>query len=182
MRYGISERDYNELLRLQAGLCAICAERPARHVDHCHETGEVRGLLCFACNAGLGNLSDDLLLLEAAVDYLASAAPVVPLTGQRRRRPAGESLTRSQYRRRDRYGIEPEDYDALHAAQGGLCALCDERPAEHVDHDHESGRVRGLLCLHCNTGLGNFRDRADLIDRAITYLTDISLDDGWRVA
>ncbi|CAA9348624.1 MAG: hypothetical protein AVDCRST_MAG16-2207 [uncultured Frankineae bacterium] len=74
------------------------------------------------------------------------------------------------YHLKRRYGITVEDYDRMLAEQGGLCALCQERPAEHVDHDHVTGRVRGLLCFCCNQGLGNFRDRADVLRLAIGYL------------
>ena len=62
------------------------------------------------------------------------------------------------------------------AEQGGLCAICREAPAEHVDHDHATGRVRGMLCFNCNGALGQFRDRTDLMLRAIGYLRR----DAWR--
>ncbi|MBE7189396.1 endonuclease VII domain-containing protein, partial [Jatrophihabitans endophyticus] len=55
--------------------------------------------------------------------------------------------------------------------QNGVCAICLEAPAAHVDHDHETGRVRGLLCFNCNGALGQFRDRPDLMSRAAIYLT-----------
>ncbi len=74
------------------------------------------------------------------------------------------------YHLKHRYGITVEDPDRMFAEQGGLCALCQERPAQHVDHDHLGGRVRGLLCFCCNQGLGNFRDRADVLRLAIDYL------------
>jgi hypothetical protein len=74
------------------------------------------------------------------------------------------------YHLRRRYGITAADADAMSAAQGGRCALCRERPAEHVDHDHLTGQVRGMLCFCCNQGLGNFRDRADVLQAAIGYL------------
>ena len=51
-----------------------------------------------------------------------------------------------------------------------MCALCQERPAQHVDHDHLTERVRGLLCSCCNQGLGYLRDRADVLRAAIGYL------------
>lgn len=69
-----------------------------------------------------------------------------------------------------RYGITAAQADALFAAQDGLCAICRERPAEHVDHDHASGKVRALLCFNCNGGLGQFRDRPDLLRAAADYL------------
>jgi hypothetical protein len=55
-------------------------------------------------------------------------------------------------------------------AQGGLCALCKTNPATQVDHDHKTGRVRGILCLHCNAGMGAFHDDPAIIERAIRYL------------
>lgn len=58
----------------------------------------------------------------------------------------------------------------MFAAQGGVCAICREAKAEHVDHDHSTGKVRGLLCFNCNGALGQFRDRTDLMIRAVGYL------------
>lgn len=63
-----------------------------------------------------------------------------------------------------------EDVDALVEAQGGLCAVCGLRPPAHVDHDHRTGSVRGVLCSGCNQGLGNFRDSAEALRRAADYL------------
>jgi hypothetical protein len=72
--YGITCAEYVERVAAQRGLCAICAGvNPAGHrlsVDHDHATGKVRGLLCHACNAGMGKLRDDPALLRAAADYL----------------------------------------------------------------------------------------------------------------
>jgi len=58
--------------------------------------------------------------------------------------------------RRRRYGLEPADYDRLLRAQGGGCLLCGAKPHYplYVDHHHDSGRVRGLLCARCNTAVG----------------------------
>lgn len=74
------------------------------------------------------------------------------------------------------YGLTPEGYNALLEAQDGRCAICGE-PGKvwanrnlHVDHDHESGTVRGLLCGRCNVGLGFFGDDIERLSRAITYL------------
>lgn len=74
-----------------------------------------------------------------------------------------------------RYGLTPASYEVLLNFQGGRCALChgDEPGGQgtwHVDHDHATGRVRGLLCTHCNVGLGMFRDNPDLLAAAIDYL------------
>ncbi len=73
-----------------------------------------------------------------------------------------------------RYALTEAEVAAMIAEQGGMCAICEERPAEHVDHDHETGEVRGVLCFTCNVGLGNFRDRPDLLTKAERYLREES--------
>jgi hypothetical protein len=73
--YGISLEEYNSLFDKQGGVCAICSTPPSTRrlaVDHCHDTGKVRGLLCVKCNAGIGNLNDDVEMLKAAIKYLES--------------------------------------------------------------------------------------------------------------
>jgi hypothetical protein len=77
---------------------------------------------------------------------------------------------------RHRYGIEPEAVDALVAAQDGKCALC-ERPfstlkpkQKHVDHDHKTGAIRGVLCDRCNRGLGYLQEDTQVLAKAIVYL------------
>lgn len=74
------------------------------------------------------------------------------------------------YHLRRRYGITVEHFERMFAEQGGLCAICREAPAEHVDHDHATGRVRALLCFNCNGALGQFRDRPELMLAAYAYL------------
>ncbi|MGZ6827316.1 MAG: endonuclease domain-containing protein [Mycobacteriales bacterium] len=74
------------------------------------------------------------------------------------------------YHRRYRYGMEDGQWDEMMVDQGDLCAICREAPAAHVDHDHLTGEVRGILCFNCNGGLGQFRDRVDIMLRAIDYL------------
>lgn len=70
-RYGITGAEWKELFDLQGGECAICKEHTETfHVDHCHETGKVRGLLCRACNIGLGHFRDNIVLLRQAAEYL----------------------------------------------------------------------------------------------------------------
>ena len=71
-RYGLSPEQHQELVRLAAGRCAICNQAKARlEIDHSHETGKVRGLLCGNCNRGLGLFSDDITRLQSAVAYLS---------------------------------------------------------------------------------------------------------------
>lgn len=75
-----------------------------------------------------------------------------------------------KYHLKRRYGITLDEFDALLAKQGSLCPICLKRPAAHVDHDHRTGKVRGILCEMCNGGLGQFRDDPETIERAIEYL------------
>jgi hypothetical protein len=73
-----------------------------------------------------------------------------------------------------KYGLTEEDYQKLFRKQRGRCCICQKRLGSRtaVDHDHETGFVRGLLCLRCNTGLGLFEDNIRLLAAAIVYLQD----------
>jgi hypothetical protein len=77
LRYGIDEATYDALYRRQSGKCAICISRKAKHVDHCHQTKRLRGLLCVNCNNGLGKFEDDIAVMQRAVRYLESPGPRV---------------------------------------------------------------------------------------------------------
>ncbi|MET1001827.1 MAG: endonuclease VII domain-containing protein [Acidimicrobiia bacterium] len=72
------------------------------------------------------------------------------------------------------YGLTLDQYEEMLAAQGGVCAICRQpRPEDrtlHVDHDHETGEIRGLLCFKCNNALGDFNDDHDLFQTAADYL------------
>lgn len=85
------------------------------------------------------------------------------------------SKQRKRARLKSRYGLTPSGFLGFYKEQAGLCAICGGPPGKqglHVDHDHATGRVRGLLCFDCNSGLGKFRDHVGLLLRAVTYLVD----------
>lgn len=96
------------------------------------------------------------------------------------RRPSRKSGKRNRCRRcrhlRRFYGINRADFDALCESQLGRCAICGcpresaLRGTLFVDHDHETGRVRGLLCYSCNTAIGALGDSAEGVRRALRYL------------
>ena len=72
-----------------------------------------------------------------------------------------------------KYGITVDEYERLFEEQGSKCAICgkeSERISFAVDHDHKSGRVRGILCENCNRGIGMFKDDTKLLRNAIIYL------------
>ncbi len=69
------------------------------------------------------------------------------------------------------YGLSKEDYDKLYVNQQGRCAVCRiELPVLHIDHFHEDGTIRGLLCGKCNRGIGLFDDNIELLEAVIKYL------------
>ena len=78
---------------------------------------------------------------------------------------------------REKYGITEQHYQELFVAQGGVCKICGQPERKrflNVDHDHTTGRIRGLLCRTCNWGLGHFKDDRYLLLKAIDYLGQIS--------
>jgi hypothetical protein len=88
-RFGIGVSEYADMFSAQGGVCAICSEPETMircgsavplSVDHCHETGAVRGLLCSKCNMAIGHLNDNPFLARAAADYLESAKSRAPIS------------------------------------------------------------------------------------------------------
>jgi hypothetical protein len=93
-----------------------------------------------------------------------------------RRIPRGENANRDRVLMK--YGITFFDYQVMNGNQNGRCAICDGPPNGNgkkygrlsVDHDHDTGEIRGLLCATCNSGLGLFRDEVYLLELAARYL------------
>lgn len=82
---------------------------------------------------------------------------------------------------KQRYGITYEEYESILEKQGGVCAVCkrdneqfdkvkDDVRRLHVDHDHATGKVRGILCSKCNFALGCVRDDKEILNKLIKYL------------
>lgn len=73
-----------------------------------------------------------------------------------------------------KFGLTVDEYESFVAAHLGRCAICGDEPAAsarlHLDHDHDSKAVRGMLCVRCNNGLGQFREDVELLARAVDYL------------
>ena len=68
------------------------------------------------------------------------------------------------------HGLTEAQYRDLQDQHGGRCAICSSDEPLRIDHDHKTGKVRGLLCHHCNVALGHFNDSVQLIEKAIEYL------------
>lgn len=84
------------------------------------------------------------------------------------------------YRLQYRHGITLEQYHQMLEDQDHKCAICQRYPEDnpknpwHVDHDHKTGKIRGILCHACNTALGNFKDDPETLGNALKYLTRFS--------
>lgn len=74
-------------------------------------------------------------------------------------------------RAKNRYGVTRDQVAAQLENQGGLCALCRAGGKLHIDHDHTTGRFRGLLCLQCNVALGKLGDDSAGLQRAWAYVS-----------
>lgn len=95
----------------------------------------------------------------------------------RRKYPERQQLAKRKCRLRKEYGLTIAEYDAMVAAQKGRCAICRNPPRAgsrkdklHIDHDHVTGKVRGLLCDLCNRGVGMLRDDPKIMRSAARYV------------
>jgi hypothetical protein len=91
-----------------------------------------------------------------------------------RAQPGEKAKRRQEYVKRT-YGLTLEKWNAMFEKQRGCCAICFTHSSEiktglSVDHNHETGEVRGLLCLHCNAGIGNLKEDYVVIKSAFEYL------------
>lgn len=105
---------------------------------------------------------------------------------ERRSRPSAKARKKKYDSKRDtlaetrerKYGFTSEHIQQILDSQGGVCAICGETPNPfRLDHDHITGRPRGILCNHCNTGLGFFRDNPRSLLTASRYLDKANVAD-----
>ena len=165
-----------------SGLCNPCYVRNSARTDVCRQCQEPKQIqghgLCRRCYLSQPHMVERK---NAARRAAYAADPV-------RRRDAAafkvadystpEGKARQAARsRRHAYRIEPHQFAALLAAQQNKCAICllvfvegAKRTAPHVDHCHSTGRVRGLLCAACNSGIGHLADDPDRLESAVRYL------------
>ena len=90
----------------------------------------------------------------------------------------------SDWRRRNykRFNLTIEKYQALFESQKGLCAICSVYHKDYgkrlsIDHNHKTGKIRGVLCHSCNTSLGGFKDSVEILNKAIEYLEAYTAND-----
>ncbi len=123
------------------------------------ELAKNSGLICKMCKTA-----------QVKADRLANPEKWV---AYRDRYKAKHPGIHSQHQRKHRYGLTDSDYVALLLAHDNKCAVCGQEPKRpHVDHDHVTGKVRGILCSRCNQGLGMFDDDPQRLIAAIDYLKE----------
>lgn len=88
----------------------------------------------------------------------------------RKRRKEEIALANKKWLLKSKYGLTEEQYETKKKLQGQRCAICNQVKNLCVDHNHKTGRIRGLLCHNCNTALGFLKENTDYLFNAIRYL------------
>lgn len=165
-KYGITVEEWNVLFASQGSRCAICgSEHPKSyglwHTDHDHVTGKVRGILCQQCNVGLGKLGESQDGVVRAIKYLTESVDTEIDYGQTRGRKAQRTLR-----------------PAILGRFGNVCGICGVSTGRRldIDHNHTTGKVRGVLCYPCNLGIGAFNDSVEVLSSALRYLEARNLE------
>lgn len=144
----------------------LCPQAPACAPDH---------KICTACQEPKP-LREFTISTQGTKDYKCAACNA-KFSTEHYHRPGNRERRRYVIAAR-MYGLDEASYREMAALQNGLCAICLKAPSGraektsrlHVDHDHATGKVRGLLCYRCNHGLGSFLDSRELLLRAVAYL------------
>lgn len=140
---------------------------PSPGTKTCRACGEIKSLDDFHKGPGAGNKQGNCKSCQ------------VRLNRERvERDPEKYRVMQKRNHLRKKYGLSLEEYQELFDRQGGRCAICREGPDGagrkyghlNVDHDHDTGLVRGLLCSRCNTALGLLRDDLEIVYAAEAYL------------
>lgn len=155
---------YNHLIKFKLDLAYDCKDCNQTKSINCFSATSFGEKRCAECHAKY---------MRARNKRASEANPTYWRDRARRQR---EKLTDEQKRDIDlkqRYGISLDDYNILFAAQNGLCAICKEKGSERglfVDHNHETGKVRGLLCDNCNVGIARLKENGNILENAMNYL------------
>lgn len=128
-------------------------------VDRSKKDG--RSIYCFNC--------------VRKINKTRRSKPEVKAKRQKTRR---DQIANRAWRLKTRYGMTLQQFDSLFEAQGKCCAICKSDKSDSknfvVDHSHQTGKIRGILCSYCNRALGMFRDSPELLSKAIKYLREES--------
>lgn len=123
----------------------------------------------FASIAGYGHTE----AVDDRLGSLLSALPIIP-NEIHPEVPFAPDMDQKRAQRRRKYGLTPEDFFRILREQNYLCACCQKKALDEesacVDHDHATGRIRGILCSSCNVGIGLLGDDVAGIRKALDYL------------
>ncbi len=182
--------------------CQTCGSTENLCIDHSHKTGKWRGRLCQNCNTALGHFFENTKSIENAIAYLDKdiELPVLAEVKDRSQCRWCEKPLVGAYPNRkfcsnnckhragdisEKYGLTVEQYKWLLASQGHRCACCEQdldQVKAVVDHCHDQGHARGILCWHCNLALGHSRDNKVILNNFIDYLERAQTQwDDWHV-
>jgi hypothetical protein len=135
--------------------CQMCnLTKPVEQFHKSKQTKDGRFSYCAPCKVEANRRSNKKLLTENREKFLDQ---------------------RKNWHLKKTYGITLDEYKTIVMEQGGVCAVCLKNEKQHyrqlaVDHDHTTGKVRGLLCHDCNRALGFLKDDVNYLKRAIEYL------------
>ena len=157
-------------------ICTKCGcNKPLEDYPKQKERTDGRGSQCKACNRERINAG------RKDKGWKNTTQSDLSLTAQEKARQRDRARNKTTHRQKwhrynsikNRYGLDAEAYDAMVKDQAGCCKICGcTLSTPHVDHCHKTGKVRGLLCTNCNTGLGQFKDNPKFLEAAIDYLNN----------
>jgi hypothetical protein len=154
-KYGVTYNDWNQLLDSQNNVCAIC-KQPFNNtgnccVDHSHNNGVVRGIICKNCNLLLGDVSDSVSIIINLIIYLMSNNNYGLFSQNKIGRLIKQQI------------LDLQQYQCP-GCEKILTLRC------HLDHNHTTNIIRGCLCSACNLALGHAKDSVSIMLSAIKYL------------
>ena len=173
----MSIQQFNKHIGGKFGLESICKNCKQGYKDKRYKAlyGAMR--TCKTCGIKATN-SDELELFARGASYKFGRKPQCKQCAT----SSEYNITRNNSldRRCRKFGITVEEYSNLISIQNNSCAICKKHKDVfegrgknfHIDHCHTSGKVRGLLCSHCNTGLGQFKDNIQSLENAIQYISE----------
>jgi hypothetical protein len=185
--YNLNLIERNIILIEQDKKCKICGSNldDGGKIDHNHETGKVRGILCSSCNCGLGFFRDNWKnVLKSSVYLFSDYEPNKNLTNEIYKIYLKDNLLNNPPNIYSKPKIKIVEKQKMIFNQNNKCLICSDLFKNtrkiHADHNHKTGKIRGILCFHCNTGLGFFRDNWKICMRAAIYLfLDIKRDENF---
>lgn len=154
--------DYTSLVERRCSVCKVV--KPISEFGRYNDAGAPQGWRyysrCKECNC------------TQASDYGAANKPKrnARLRAWRASNPEKARALDRRKRLKQKYDLTPEEADALLAENGGRCLICNDAPAVCIDHCHNTGNVRGGLCVSCNTFLGRVESNPQILPRMTAYL------------